>query len=163
MRKKSPHGWCDSFIWCLTFTVDESIMFVPVQFKTVETDHVLQIHQNNHKRVQLISQPEVCEPHAMKWSCHNSELWEEEKQTEWKERSKWDYRNIQSQEFCVFCCFLTFEIKEWFCWAKSHFQMTQQHLSFTTLSPMAGPSFLLTKIRKAYVLLIGSLWVDWWK
>ena len=50
-------------------------MFFPVQFKTVKTDHILQIHQNHHQRVQLISQPKVCEANMMKWSCHHSELW----------------------------------------------------------------------------------------
>lgn len=50
-------------------------MFFPVQFKTVETDHVLQIHQDHAQRVQLVSQPEVCEADAMKWSRHHSKLW----------------------------------------------------------------------------------------
>lgn len=49
-------------------------MFFPVQFKTVETDHVLQIHQNHPQRVQLVSQPEVCKANTMKRSCHHSKL-----------------------------------------------------------------------------------------
>lgn len=65
--------------YSLTFTTDESIMFFPVQFKTVETDHVLQIHQNHDQRVQLVSQPEVCKANTMKWSCHHSKLWRKTK------------------------------------------------------------------------------------
>lgn len=49
-------------------------MFGPVQFKTVETYHVLQIHQNHHQRVQLVSQPEVCEADTVKRSSHHSKL-----------------------------------------------------------------------------------------
>lgn len=49
-------------------------MRVPVKFKTIEADHVLQIHQNHYQRVQLVSQPEVCKANTVKRSRHHSKL-----------------------------------------------------------------------------------------
>lgn len=49
-------------------------MIFPVQFEAVETDHVLQVHQDHHQRVQLVSQPEVRKTDTMKWSRYHSKL-----------------------------------------------------------------------------------------
>lgn len=57
-----------------TFAADESVVFFPVQFKAVEADHVLQVHQNHHQRVELVSQPEVCEADSVERGRHHTEL-----------------------------------------------------------------------------------------
>lgn len=55
-------------------SADEPVVFGPVQLKAVETDHVLQVHQHHHQRVELVSQPEVCKANAVKRSRHHSKL-----------------------------------------------------------------------------------------
>ncbi|TNN55542.1 hypothetical protein EYF80_034284 [Liparis tanakae] len=59
----------------LTFAADEAVVFLPVQLKAVEADHVLQIHQSHAQRVQLVRQPEVSKAHVVKGSRHHPELW----------------------------------------------------------------------------------------
>lgn len=55
--------------------MDESVAFCPDQLRTVETDHILQIHQHHHQRVQLVSQPEVSKANMVERSSNHPELW----------------------------------------------------------------------------------------
>lgn len=64
-----------------TWTANETVVFLPVQLKAVEADHVFQVHENNHQRVQLVCQPKVCKADPMEGSRHHSEL-EEKAQTQ---------------------------------------------------------------------------------
>ncbi|TNN89274.1 hypothetical protein EYF80_000562 [Liparis tanakae] len=55
-------------------TVGVAVAYVAVRLKDVVADEILQVHQNNHQRVELISQPEVCELHPVERCCDHAEL-----------------------------------------------------------------------------------------
>ena len=72
---------------CLTSVNGQQALAVaPLQLKDVVADEILQVHQNDHQRVELISQPEVCELHAVKRCCEDTEL-ETDKRGKRKERN----------------------------------------------------------------------------
>lgn len=72
----------------LTFKWGQQAFAVaPLQLKDVEADKILKVHQNNHQRVELISQPEVCKLHSVKWRCEHTKLYKRQEKGggRWKE------------------------------------------------------------------------------
>ena len=59
----------------LTFAAGQQALPVaPLQVENVEADEVLQVHQHDHQRVELVGQPEVCKLHAVERSGEHPEL-----------------------------------------------------------------------------------------
>lgn len=59
----------------ITFKLGQQTLAVaPLQLKDVEADEILQVHQNNHQRVELISKPEICKLHPVKWCSEYAKL-----------------------------------------------------------------------------------------
>lgn len=59
----------------MTFELGQKTLAVaPLQLKDVEADEILQVHQNHHQGVQLISEPEVCKLHPVERCREDSEL-----------------------------------------------------------------------------------------
>lgn len=59
----------------ITFKLGQQTLAVaPLQLKDVEADEILQVHQNNHQRVELISKPEICKFHPVKWCSEYAKL-----------------------------------------------------------------------------------------
>lgn len=59
----------------VTFDVgQETLAVAPLQLEDVEAGEILQVHQNNHQRVQLIRQPEVCKLHPVERRREDAEL-----------------------------------------------------------------------------------------
>lgn len=52
----------------------ETLAVAPLQLEDVEAGEILQVHQNNHQRVQLIRQPEVCKLHPVERRREDAEL-----------------------------------------------------------------------------------------
>lgn len=52
----------------------QALAVAPLQLKDVEADQILQVHQNHHQRVELISQPEVGKLHAVKRRSEHAKL-----------------------------------------------------------------------------------------
>lgn len=50
--------------------------FIPFELKTVEADHIFQVHQYHWKAVQLIGQPEISKAYFMEGGCKYSKLGE---------------------------------------------------------------------------------------
>lgn len=46
----------------------------PVQLHAVEADQVLQVHEDNRQRVELVGQPEISKAHSVEWRSDHSEL-----------------------------------------------------------------------------------------
>lgn len=68
---------------CVTFKLGQKALAVaPLQLKDVEADQILQVHQDNHQRVELISQPEVRKLHPVERRREHAELETEEKWAE---------------------------------------------------------------------------------
>lgn len=60
---------------CVTFKLGQKALAVaPLQLKDVETDEILQVHQDNHQGVELIRQPEVCKLHPVERCGEHTEL-----------------------------------------------------------------------------------------
>lgn len=60
---------------CVTFGLgQETLAVAPLQLEDVEAGEILQVHQNNHQRVQLICQPEVCKLHPVERRREDAEL-----------------------------------------------------------------------------------------
>lgn len=74
-------------MWNRTLTFrngQQASAVAPLQLKDVETDEILQVHQDKHQGVELIGQPEVGKLHSVERSRENPEL-EGEKKKIYKE------------------------------------------------------------------------------
>lgn len=59
----------------VTFKLGQQTLAVaPLQLKDIEADEILQVHQYNHQRVELISKPEICKLHPVKWCSEYAKL-----------------------------------------------------------------------------------------
>lgn len=66
-------------VWPLDYSLtlncgQQALAVAPLQLKDVETNEILQVHQNKYQRVELISQPEVCKLHPVKWCSEHTKL-----------------------------------------------------------------------------------------
>lgn len=52
----------------------KALAVAPLELKDVEADQVLQVHQNHHQGVELVSQPEVCKLYAVKRRSEHAKL-----------------------------------------------------------------------------------------
>lgn len=52
----------------------EAFAVAPFELEAVEADEILQVHQYNHQRVELVGQPEVCKLHAVERRREHAEL-----------------------------------------------------------------------------------------
>lgn len=59
----------------ITFELGQKTLAVaPLQLKDIKADKILQVHQNDHQRVQLIGEPEVCKLHPVERCREDAEL-----------------------------------------------------------------------------------------
>lgn len=75
----------------------QTLLAAPLQLEDVEADEILQVHEDEHQRVELISQPEVCELHPVERRREDTELEREERRRE----------ELEKQELCGFLPQLT--------------------------------------------------------